>query len=535
MDLPPVTRRPEARAERYMVASSHRLVSEVGARVLADGGTAMDATLAMAAVCFVTLPGQCGIGGDAFCVWYEAASGTYHALQGSGVGPDGADTTFFTSLGLDAVPVAGPLSVSVPGEMAALATLHRAAATRPLAELWAPAADLARDGIKVGGKIHQDVEEFAGKLAANPAARDVFLPGGEPLRPGATLCQKDLAATIEHLAAGAEDFYRGELADRCLKELEAAGAPFSGREWRETDASVTPTLTGGYRGFVVHENRLPSPGYMVLQQAAVLDGVLAELPWLGGRAVRWLAGAAALAFADRRLVVGSDDDAWEALLEPEAVGSARRLLATGALPTTGRATAAGDTTSVVAVDAAGNAVTFIHSLAFTFGSGFMVPGTGVVMNDRLGRGAYLDPDHPNGVKPGRRPMHTLNAWIVAGPTGRPVLAGNTPGGDGQVQWNMQVLSHLLDHGTGPQQAVEAPRFSVFPGSDADAIGCDPEIRCESRLGRATLDELRSAGVAVVEQGPWDGGGSAQVIAVDQTSGERRGGSDPRFDGGAVGG
>lgn len=528
------TERPEVRAPGYMVASSHPLVSEIGAEVLASGGKAADAALAMAGACLVAMPGQCGIGGDAFAVWYEAGTGHYGAVQGSGAGPDGADVDFFSQLGLGAIPLDGPLSVTVPGIMAAVETLHRRLATRSLAELWAPAAEMARQGLPVTGKTRDDIEANAGKLAVG-AAREVFLPEGVPPARGATLRQRDLARTIEHLANCPGDFYRGELAERCLRALRSAGSPFSGREWQETVAPATDTLAGRYRDAVIHENPLPSPGYMVLQQAAVLDGVLGELPLLSGRALWWLAGAAALAFADRRRVVGSDSDAWQALLGPEGVDEARRKLAAGSFPGAAPSSAAGDTTSVVAVDAEGNAVSYIHSLAYTFGSGFMVPGTGIVMNDRLGRGAYLDRAHPNALRPGRRPMHTLNAWIAAGSTGRPAFVGNTPGGDGQVQWNVQVLSHLIDHNLDPQEAAEAPRMTVFPGSDADAVGSALEVRCESRMEPSAIDELRGAGVPVILQGPWDGGGSAQIVSIAQATGERRGGSDPRFDGRAIGG
>ena len=149
---------------------------------------------------------------------------------------------------------------------------------------------------------------------------------------------------------------------------------------------------------------------------------------------------------------------------------------------------AGDTTSTVAVDNDGRAVSFIHSLALTFGAKFTVPGTGVVLNNRLGRGAYLIPGHPNAVAPRRKPLHTLNAWIVTDDAGELLHIGNTPGGDGQVQWNMQLMSHLLDHGLDPAEAVSAPRFTVFPGSDADVIGKPAELRVE-----ATISECRTRG------------------------------------------
>ncbi len=194
---------------------------------------------------------------------------------------------------------------------------------------------------------------------------------------------------------------------------------------------------------------------------------------------------------------------------------------------------AGDTTSTVAVDSAGRAVSFIHSLAFTFGAKFTVPGTGVVLNNRLGRGAYLRSGHPNEVAPRKKPLHTLNAWIVTDAAGDLLHVGNTPGGDGQVQWNMQLLSHLLDHGLDPAEAVSAPRFTVFPGSDADVLGADPELRVEETLAAPVRDELAATGHHVVVQPAFGGGGSAQIISRDDR-GILSGAADPRQEGIALG-
>ncbi|MGH8961361.1 MAG: gamma-glutamyltransferase, partial [Jatrophihabitantaceae bacterium] len=233
---------------------------------------------------------------------------------------------------------------------------------------------------------------------------------------------------------------------------------------------------------------------------------------------------------------GSDTAAWAALLDPAAIDAARARLS--ARPR-GLATAGlqldGDTTSMLAVDADGRAVSFIHSLAFTFGARITVPGTGIVLNNRLGRGAYLIDGHPNEVRPRRRPLHTLNAWIVTDRDGRLAHVGNTPGGDGQVQWNLQLLSHLIDHDLDPQDAVSAPRFTVSPGSDADTLGAPDELVCESRLGEATIAGLRERGHRVREIGAWQAGGSALAVSADHERGCLVGGVDPRQDGVVLGG
>jgi gamma-glutamyltranspeptidase/glutathione hydrolase len=195
---------------------------------------------------------------------------------------------------------------------------------------------------------------------------------------------------------------------------------------------------------------------------------------------------------------------------------------------------AGDTTSCLAVDGEGRAVSAISSLAFTFGARISIPGTGIALNNRLSRGTYLLPGHPNALAPRRKPLHTLNAWIATDAGGRLRHVGNTPGGDGQVQWNMQLISHLVDGGLEPMQAVSAPRTTVHPGSDADALGAPETLQCESRLGPEVLAALGDLGHAVRDVGSWGGGGSALVISVDDERGVLAGAADPRMDGVALG-
>lgn len=516
-----------------MVASAHPLASLAGAAVLRRGGNAYDAALAMAGMTAVVLPAMCGVGGDAFAVVHDGRRKAWTAYMGSGVGPDGGTVSFYRERGLDAVPIDGPLSVAVPGAVDCWDALHRAGATLSLAELWAPAIAAARDGMAVTPRLHTEALDEVGKLRRDAVSHTVYLPGGAAPAVGSVLRQPDLARTLETLAASPRDLYDGALAERCVAALRALGAPFSGEEWAAHRTDVRPTLQGRYRDAVLHTTLPPSPGYMVMQQAAMLDGLLSRLPMLDAAAVHLMAAAARRAFDDRWRHVGSEGDAWRALLRDDAIRDARASL--DAAPSPLRAPLqAGDTTCFVAADAEGTVVSMIQSVAFAFGSGVMVPGTGVLLNNRAGRGFYLDESHPNGVRPRVRPMHTLNVWALADASGRPLIAGGTPGGDGQVQWNVQLISHLLDHGAELQAAVEAPRFTVWPGSDADVVGSAPELRCESRLGAAVLTALRDRGHDVRERGAWDGGGGAQLVALDRDHGTLRGGSDPRVDGCALG-
>lgn len=514
------------------VTSSHPAISAVGTRVLADGGNAVDATLAMAAVGWMVLPGQCGIGGDAFALVREP-DGRVWTVNGSGFGPDGGVPDFYRDRNLDTIPMTGALSVAVPGAMAALRTLAPRA-RRELAELWAPAVRMAERGVPTTAKNIADVAEHAGALAADPGARAVFLAGDRPHALGQLVRQQDLADTLRRLADDPGAFYDGWFAERALEALRAGGAPFSGEEWALGGvAPAADALVGRYGGARLHQTPQPSSGWMVLHQAAVLDGVLSGHDQLGAEAIHWLTEAARASFQYRFDFCGSDNDHWRSALTDAAVrrtrhGIARRVR--GPLAGVGNV---GDTTSTVCVDADGLAVSFIHSLAFTFGARMTVPGTGVLLNNRLGRGAYLIGGHPNEVRPRRKPMHTLNAWLLDDDSGLRAV-GNCPGGDGQVQWNMQVISHLVDHGDDVQRAVSLPRTTAWPGSDADTIGRRPVVRCEEGIDPDALDALERWGhvverVPVQRGGP---GGSALAVTADG-GGVLHAAADPRMEGVAL--
>jgi gamma-glutamyltranspeptidase/glutathione hydrolase len=515
------------------VTSSHPSISAAGARVLADGGNAVDATLAMAAVAWLVLPGQCGVGGDAFVLVHEPGGRTWSAA-GSGFGPDGGTPDFYRERGLSALPLDGVLAVAAPGALGVVDLLRRHA-TRSLAELWAPAIGLAEAGVPCSAKTRADLAEHLPALLADPEVARAHLPGNRLPGVGDRLPQPALAETLRRLAEDPRAMYDGWLADRALSHLVDRGAPFSGEEWALSAAvAEEPSLSTSYAGLRLHETPQPSPGWMVLHQARVLDGMLAGREQLDAESVHWFAGAAAASFRHRFERCGSDNEAWRTALADDHVARTRRQIdqriggvVPGVVP-------AGDTTSTVCVDRDGLAVSFIHSLAFTFGARVAVPGTGVVLNNRLGRGAYLIDGHPNEVRPRRRPMHTLNAWMLTHDD-QLLAAGNCPGGDGQVQWNMQVISHLVDHGDDAQRAVSLPRVTVFPGSDADTIGAAPGLRCEEGLDPAVLDRLEAWGHRVerVPEQRGGPGGSALVITADQERGVLAAAADPRMEGVAV--
>jgi gamma-glutamyltranspeptidase/glutathione hydrolase len=517
-----------------MVTSSSPAVSQAGARTLAEGGTAVDAALAMTAMSWLALPGQCGIGGDFFAIVREP-DGRVWTVNGSGFGPDGASAEGYLERGLSAVPLTGPLAVAGPGAIGALAALHGHGGTRELAELWAPAAAAARTGTPCTAKNRRDIIEHADALARDDDLARWLMPAGRIPDVGDRLSSPELAGSIELLARDPGALYGGPIGQRAVDLLRAGGAPFTGDEWvLAGDVPVAAAISAPYADVTVHQTPPPTPGWMMLQQAGLLDGLLSDLPTSGSESVHLLSLAARRAFLDRYERCASDNDAWRALLGADELARGRRELRGDTEALWSPTGAAGDTTSCIAVDAAGRAVSAISSLAFTFGARISIPGTAIALNNRLARGSYLIPGHPNALAPRRKPLHTLNAWLATDGAGRLRHVGNTPGGDGQVQWNMQVLSHLVDGGLDPQVAVSAPRTTVHPGSDADALGTPETLQCESRLGADVLAGLVAHGHDVRDVGDWGGGGSALVVSVDHERGVLAGAADPRMDGVALG-
>lgn len=537
------TRYPEAVGLRGMVASAHPRAAMIGAAILERGGNAFDAAIAVAAAEGVLLPMMCGLGGDGFAVVYDARRQEVLGLNGSGVAAAGATREHYAAQGLRLMPLDGVHSVGVPGAVAFYQTMWKRWGTIPWAELWAPAIRLAEDGVAITAWVSRWIAERADVLRRYPDSARQFLPDGRPPAPGERWAAPDLARSLRAVAAGgAESFYRGELAERLLGFLRREGALFARDDFaRQVDETFDyPAIATDYRGFTVYETAPVSQGFLVLSQLNILEGFeLRDLPLLGTDRLHLTVEAKKLAFEDRNRQAG--DPAFVKWPLAELIGkehAARRRseidpavarLPAGALVPEHAA----DTSYFAVVDGDGNAVSFIHSLSAAFGSGVVAGDTGITLNNRAGRGFSLDEGHPNVLAPGKRTMHTLNAYLVCR-DGQPWLVGGTPGGDQQTQWNTQVISAMVDHGLSPQEAVETPRWFSFPGTDPANLALPAVVRLEERVPEATRQGLAERGHVVETLGAWAGGGAVQLIHVDCARGVLRGGSDPRPGGVALG-
>ena len=526
-----------------MVCSASPLAASAGVQALHEGGNAFDAAIATAAAECVTLPPMCGVGGEVFALLYEAATGVLWGVTGSGRAPAGATREFFAGRGYATMPLEGPLSASIPGETHAWQTILERFGTLGLERLLTPAVGLAAEGFPLPERIAAYYPMNYEKLRQFPASNAIFHPAGRPLRAGELLVQRDLGRTLRRIAqGGAQELYQGALGQELVRATQQAGGLFSAQDLAQHTTELypeSPHVT--YRGHTVYANAPPSQAFLILELLNLVERFdLAAMGHNSADAIHVLVEAKKLAFADRLAYAGDpafvDMPLAELLSKPYAQERSRAIDMARAAPEVmpgalGAVLAPGGehTSYFCVVDAAGNAASFIHSLSAYYGSGFVAGDTGVLLNNRAGRGFFLTEGHPNVIAPGKRTMNTIQTYMVFR-DGVPVIVGGTPGGDSQPQWNAQLIANLLDYGMNVQEAAEAPRWRHSPGTDPAAIDGPSEIRAERGIPEHALTELRRRGHRVVPPPAGDIPGAAQLIRLGPDTGIRMGGTDPRCDG-----
>jgi gamma-glutamyltranspeptidase/glutathione hydrolase len=304
----------------------------------------------------------------------------------------------------------------------------------------------------------------------------------------------------------------------------------------ETD--IGSPLQSTYRDHTVYQTAIPSQGLILLEALNIVERGTITDP-ASAEAIHLMVEAKKLAYADR-LGHAADPKFHETPLERllSKDWAARRFARIdpehAATDVPAASLQDGDTTYLNVVDGDGMMVSLIQSVSSAFGSCVVGGGTGVVLNNRVGRGFTLEEGHVNQYAPGKKTMHTLNCYLVADPEGRPVLVGGTPGGDGQPQWNLQAIVAMLDGGLDAQAAIEMPRWMSWPGTDPASVANPFDLRVEDRLPDEVLAALEAHGHVVRKLGPWDGGGSMQIIARDPVTGILTGGTDARVEGMVLG-
>lgn len=537
-------------APRGMVTSPHALASAAGLRVLASGGNAVEAAIAVASTIAVVYPHMNGIGGDNFWLIYDARAGSVRALLASGSAGAACTIDAYRSAGhSDEIPRRGPLSANtVPGAVDGWFEAYRYsceqfAGNRPMPELLADAIWYAESGFPVTPSqetwtrrnVGFESSRFGGLEAFDGFRRTFLKPDGSFYARGERFAMPDLAATLRAIASGGTDvFYRGPIAVRIAAHLRERGGFLTESDFARHRTVWEEPLCIPYRRWTLYNTPPPTQGLTSLQILNVLQRYTpTELARSPADFYHFIIEATKQAFVDR--------DAWVAdplfhvapiaeLLSPAHAAAQAAAIdpSRAAVPQASRP-GGGDTVWMGVVDEAGNAVSLIQSIYFDFGSGVIPNGTGVLLQNR-GSSFSLDATHPNALAPHKRSFHTLNPAMTLR-DGRPELVYGTMGGEGQPQTQAAVASRILDFDMDVQAAIDAPRW-LYGRTWGEPIS---SLAIESRAGEEVIAELRRRGHALEVIDAWDERvGHAQAIRIDPDTGMRYGGADPRGDGIAAG-
>ncbi|HXZ45872.1 MAG TPA: gamma-glutamyltransferase family protein [Pseudolabrys sp.] len=519
-----------------MVAAPHAAAVEDGRAVFAEGGNAIEAMLAMAASIAAVYPHMNHIGGDGFWLIREP-SGRMRALMGAGRAGAKATGRFYRNAGHDEIPARGPLAaLTVPGAVAAWKLAQDAATVHggklPLDTLLAPAIKHAREGYLVTRSQARLTAEKLPEMDKAVGFKKAFLPDGKVPDAGMRLRQIELAATLEHLAhAGLEDFYRGDVGREIAADLERIGSPVTRADLENYRATVDEPLTVTTQTGTLYNTPPPTQGLASLIILALFERLRVQQGESFDH-IHGLVEATKRAFRVRDRVVTDPDRITvdpvrflqPTFLDAEVAQIDRKKAARWPMPY-----GEGDTIWMGAADASGLVVSYIQSLYWEFGSGCVLPATGILMQNR-GASFSLDPKAINALAPGRLPFHTLNPALASLKDGR-VIAYGTMGGDGQPQSQAAVFTRHVTFRQPLDKALDAPRWLLGRTWGS----AHTNLRMESRFDGNLIDRLMAAGhdIAVLDEPYSDTMGHAGAVVL-HPDGTIEGGHDPRADGGAAG-
>ena len=525
------SRRSTVRATNGMVSTTQPLAAMAGLRLLMQGGNAVDAAVAAAAALNVVEPHSTGIGGDLFALVRMADEGSVQALNASGRSPSRASLEELQSMGLGEVPNQSPFSVTVPGTVSGWEALLDRYGNVELADAIDPAIQYAERGFPVSDVISDHWHVGAARLRSGPSGGELLLDGSPP-RPGQVMRLPELARSLRTVAEGGSDaFYRGPTAAKIADFVQSIGGWLSADDMAAHTPEWVKPIHSTYRGFDCWQCPPPSQGVNALLALNIAEGFeIGRMGFQSANTFHHLIESMRLAFADS-LQYLTDPDSMRVktsdLLSKDYAAGRRLLISPQRAMASvdhGSPPAHSDTVYVSAVDGDGNACSLINSLFMSFGTGLVVPGTGIALHNR-GASFSLDARHANRLEPGKLPFHTLIPGMVTR-DGELTASYGVMGAMQQAQGHLQVLTNLIDFGLEPQPALDAPRFSVRIGEG---------VAIENTVSRDVINDLNSRGHRLLVSEPHSIlFGAGQVIVRDRDSGVLNGGSEPRADGFAVG-
>lgn len=508
-----------------MVATSQPLAAQAGLSMLERGGNAIDAAIAAAMALTVVEPTGCGIGSDAFCILWDGEQ--LHGLNASGRAP--AAWTLARFANAATMPMTGWNSVTVPGAVSAWIELWRRFGSLPLDVIAEPAIRYAQGGFPVSPIIAVLWKSGAQRLGKQPGFAEAFMHGGRAPAAGERYRLPDHACTLEEivLTEGAS-FYQGALAERMVAHSAANGGLLSLEDLANHRPDWVGTVAQKFGDAFVHEIPPNGQGIATLIALAILDHLgIGEHAVDSIETLHLQIEATKLALADIAAHVADPDTMQVAeadLLDPAYIQERAALVDRHTAGDPGHgAPRPGGTVYLATADAHGRMVSFIQSNFMGFGSGVVVPGTGISLQNR-GWGFSLDAAHPNVVAPRKRPFHTIIPGFATDNRGEPLMAFGVMGGPMQAQGHIQMAVRILRYGQNPQAAADAPRWRVVEGR---------KVAVESTFDPQLVQGLRERGHDVIVETPDAVFGFGGAQTVFKTDAGYVGGSDPRKDGHAV--
>ena len=527
-------------AKNGMVATQEALASDIGLQILKDGGNAVDAGVAVGFALAVTLPRAGNIGGGGFMMIYDAKQGKTVALDYREKAPSSATRDMYLDSAGNAVSDLSRyhgLAVGVPGTVAGLLKALEDHGTMSREQVMAPAIALAENGIEVTAGLSESLEALSDRLQKWPSTKKIFFkPDGSAYQPGERLKQPELARSLKLIAAqGADGFYKGETARKLVKAVTDAGGRMSLEDLDNYEAIARVPVKGDYRGYEIVSMPPPSSGGIhIIQILNILEGYpLKDYGQNSAQTIHLMAEAMQLAYADRAEYLGDSDfidvpssgltsqayaDKLRGLIDPNKATPASTIKANNPLPYE-----SDQTTHFSIVDKDGNAIANTYTLNFSYGTGLVAEGTGILLNNEMDdfsakpgvpNGYGLLGGEANAVEANKRPLSSMSPTLVFKDR-KPYIVTGSPGGSRIITTVTQVISNVLDHDMNIAEATHAPRIHDQWLPD--------EIRIEKALNVDTIKKLESMGHTVSPQATM---GSTQSIMI--TPDGVYGSSDPRI-------